>query len=121
MNNSQRYDKLRGRATEEKPIDTSMMYGTGQHFSANATRSEEHTSELQSRLHLVCRLLLEKKKKERLVKPVEDYGQVDLCDVKMSIRGSDGAYTRGRHVLVHLNPVDDETIKLDDEPICIYR
>src|SRR2546422_6069908 len=29
-------------------------------------RSEEHTSELQSRLHLVCRLLLEKKKKEVL-------------------------------------------------------
>src|SRR2546429_993579 len=27
-------------------------------------RSEEHTSELQSRLHLVCRLLLEKKKKK---------------------------------------------------------
>src|SRR2546422_7906136 len=30
-------------------------------------RSEEHTSELQSRLHLVCRLLLEKKKKNRHV------------------------------------------------------
>src|SRR2546422_4696864 len=29
---------------------------------ADLTRSEEHTSELQSRLHLVCRLLLEKKK-----------------------------------------------------------
>src|SRR2546422_6830218 len=29
-------------------------------------RSEEHTSELQSRLHLVCRLLLEKKKKNKL-------------------------------------------------------
>src|SRR2546422_8316561 len=29
-------------------------------------RSEEHTSELQSRLHLVCRLLLEKKKKIKL-------------------------------------------------------
>src|SRR2546422_8557797 len=29
---------------------------------ADALRSEEHTSELQSRLHLVCRLLLEKKK-----------------------------------------------------------
>src|SRR2546422_6705192 len=28
-------------------------------------RSEEHTSELQSRLHLVCRLLLEKKKKQQ--------------------------------------------------------
>src|SRR2546429_3316565 len=30
-------------------------------------RSEEHTSELQSRLHLVCRLLLEKKKETRSV------------------------------------------------------
>src|SRR2546422_4308557 len=30
-----------------------------------ARRSEEHTSELQSRLHLVCRLLLEKKKNKR--------------------------------------------------------
>src|SRR5256884_4551287 len=30
---------------------------------AQFARSEEHTSELQSRLHLVCRLLLEKKKK----------------------------------------------------------
>src|SRR2546429_5600160 len=29
-------------------------------------RSEEHTSELQSRLHLVCRLLLEKKKNRQL-------------------------------------------------------
>src|SRR2546429_6092064 len=28
----------------------------------NGVRSEEHTSELQSRLHIVCRLLLEKKK-----------------------------------------------------------
>src|SRR3989449_6030584 len=35
---------------------------TGTHY----TRSEEHTSELQSRLHLVCRLLLEKKKKNNI-------------------------------------------------------
>src|SRR2546422_3997661 len=34
--------------------------------SLDANRSEEHTSELQSRLHLVCRLLLEKKKKEKI-------------------------------------------------------
>src|SRR3989449_1253240 len=33
-------------------------------------RSEEHTSELQSRLHLVCRLLLEKKKR-----PTQAYGR----------------------------------------------
>src|SRR2546422_8106386 len=31
-----------------------------------ARRSEEHTSELQSRLHLVCRLLLEKKKRKEI-------------------------------------------------------
>src|SRR5437660_3688674 len=31
-----------------------------------ASRSEEHTSELQSRGHLVCRLLLEKKKKKKI-------------------------------------------------------
>src|SRR2546422_4944261 len=31
-------------------------------FTLQPRRSEEHTSELQSRLHLVCRLLLEKKK-----------------------------------------------------------
>src|SRR2546422_3900396 len=40
--------------------------GADQHIArrcAGQTRSEEHTSELQSRLHLVCRLLLEKKKK----------------------------------------------------------
>src|SRR2546429_3571413 len=35
-------------------------------------RSEEHTSELQSRLHLVCRLLLEKKKKSRRSSLVPD-------------------------------------------------
>src|SRR5437870_7302838 len=34
-------------------------------FSIPFDRSEEHTSELQSRGHLVCRLLLEKKKKQK--------------------------------------------------------
>src|SRR2546422_1236198 len=36
------------------------------------SRSEEHTSELQSRLHLVCRLLLEKKKNERKTDPASN-------------------------------------------------
>src|SRR2546422_8228180 len=39
------------------------LYGDAEPNNANH-RSEEHTSELQSRLHLVCRLLLEKKKKK---------------------------------------------------------
>src|SRR2546429_3721948 len=40
-----------------------LMSYTEQMAARTLTRSEEHTSELQSRLHLVCRLLLEKKKK----------------------------------------------------------
>src|SRR2546429_2238900 len=39
---------------------------------SRAVRSEEHTSELQSRLHLVCRLLLEKKKKNKYDLPFTD-------------------------------------------------
>src|SRR5690554_7123640 len=38
-------------------------YDSGYGFNETILRSEEHTSELQSRPHLVCRLLLEKKKK----------------------------------------------------------
>src|SRR3712207_7275216 len=37
------------------------------------TRSEEHTSELQSRQYLVCRLLLEKKKNKQYYTPIYDY------------------------------------------------
>src|SRR5687768_18585548 len=39
--------------------------GPHQRLRVGHRRSEEHTSELQSRLHLVCRLLLEKKKKNK--------------------------------------------------------
>src|SRR5262245_63903596 len=40
----------------------------GQHLNGcEAERSEEHTSELQSLRHLVCRLLLEKKKKSKQI------------------------------------------------------
>src|SRR6266508_6811238 len=38
----------------------------GLHHHQRGRRSEEHTSELQSRGHLVCRLLLEKKKKQHV-------------------------------------------------------
>src|SRR2546422_8660573 len=40
---------------------------SGEGHDAGRTRSEEHTSELQSRLHLVCRLLLEKKKNKKII------------------------------------------------------
>src|SRR5687768_18120158 len=46
------------------PLRPAIRPGPFPIFDAKAElRSEEHTSELQSRLHLVCRLLLEKKKK----------------------------------------------------------
>src|SRR5437660_2311344 len=45
------------------------MLGDGTFNYDLVTRSEEHTSELQSRGHLVCRLLLEKKKKTRETTP----------------------------------------------------
>src|SRR3989442_8032474 len=47
-----------------------LVRGSGRHtplaLQAQAPRSEEHTSELQSRPHLVCRLLLEKKKNKEI-------------------------------------------------------
>src|SRR2546422_2566142 len=63
------------RATLKKIVDTAadLIAVQGAHIALvdrdeqqlyGVIRSEEHTSELQSRLHLVCRLLLEKKKKK---------------------------------------------------------
>src|SRR2546422_5435276 len=47
----------------EKPRDIAAQDVRDKVAGVLAQRSEEHTSELQSRLHLVCRLLLEKKNK----------------------------------------------------------
>src|SRR2546430_17485932 len=49
-------------ATSSSPVNSPSASDTST-ASARATRSEEHTSELQSQSNLVCRLLLEKKKK----------------------------------------------------------
>src|SRR5256885_4513472 len=46
------------------PDGTDMLLGPGSAVALQFDRSEEHTSELQSPCNLVCRLLLEKKKKE---------------------------------------------------------
>src|SRR5687768_17684239 len=56
-------EALAGGASVEQPPDVGMLQARERlPFAVEAARSEEHTSELQSRLHLVCRLLLEKKK-----------------------------------------------------------
>src|SRR5687768_17685168 len=59
-----------GRVAVEKNLEA---------FLSLDLRSEEHTSELQSRLHLVCRLLLEKKKKNNWYKHLSQEGD-DVCD-----------------------------------------
>src|SRR3712207_8732062 len=61
------------RVGEGSPMNTLELEGVTKHFGALAAiknvsfsvRSEEHTSELQSRQYLVCRLLLEKKKQKK--------------------------------------------------------
>src|SRR3989449_6334502 len=66
-------------ATTAKPSPCSSARAAS--IAALSARSEEHTSELQSRLHLVCRLLLEKKKRwpdksrHALPRPTTDRGQ----------------------------------------------
>src|SRR2546422_5166789 len=52
----------RPRTRTATPSGTKRSAWSRRRAGATRTRSEEHTSELQSRLHLVCRLLLEKKK-----------------------------------------------------------
>src|SRR5262245_62848567 len=47
--------------------DARAIRAVQRHPHAPRTRSEEHTSELQSLRHLVCRLLLEKKKKQQIM------------------------------------------------------
>src|SRR5256884_869008 len=58
---------------------------------AQFARSEEHTSELQSRLHLVCRLLLEKKKKHTHSNSCSHRSQMNLIvTIQLSALWVDG-------------------------------
>src|SRR5438477_12286209 len=58
-------------ANDRRLVQTSTLLAAGRHkdaadvLAARGDRSEEHTSELQSHVNLVCRLLLEKKKKQK--------------------------------------------------------
>src|SRR5258707_10715472 len=59
--------RSRPRAGGSRDEDGGRSRGPGPRRSRPCSRSEEHTSELQSRQYLVCRLLLEKKKKKKHV------------------------------------------------------
>src|SRR5689334_24024674 len=56
---------------DDERVVTSEIKGKDAIMDSIKERSEEHTSELQSQFHLVCRLLLEKKKKIHNNKPCE--------------------------------------------------
>src|SRR5699024_12783020 len=57
--------------TVDLPTTTDVEVRCSRSESTAASRSEEHTSELQSRFDLVCRLLLEKKKKDIIKSSVD--------------------------------------------------
>src|SRR5580765_8606383 len=65
------YTTLFRSGCSKTPADHDQLRVVGVH---DAARSEEHTSELQSPVHLVCRLLLEKKKPLRK-RPISEYYQ----------------------------------------------
>src|SRR2546421_9597319 len=61
---------IKMRRSGERHSETAHLY--------QMTRSEEHTSELQSRSDLVCRLLLEKKKKRQINQTQNDIKKTDI-------------------------------------------
>src|SRR2546422_2545274 len=63
--------------------------------TTRARRSEEHTSELQSRLHLVCRLLLEKKKKKK-------QNNKEMCNRERSTRDLELCCVKHRGVVQYV-------------------
>src|SRR3989304_7035645 len=72
--------------SHQDPSHVASDYGLGPGLFCR--RSEEHTSELQSRLHLVCRLLLEKKKKQyntvvRRHSPLSAHQQATTADAAL--------------------------------------
>src|SRR5205809_5757377 len=72
------------RSVVEKDMEKAKLVCSGAGAAALADRSEEHTSELQSRLHLVCRLLLEKKKKTNF--SINDFGNKRIVQITDCIR-----------------------------------
>src|SRR5437879_8555509 len=74
-----RTGKAGGHAPHRKPRISSQREGRGKCLRAGTfsghPRSEEHTSELQSPMYLVCRLLLEKKKKIKEKSQIENNKQ----------------------------------------------
>src|SRR5260221_4698256 len=66
INYNNKYDLTVSGVVKDAPLNTSFPFAMIISNKLGADRSEEHTSELQSHSDLVCRLLLEKKKKREI-------------------------------------------------------
>src|SRR5687768_18224787 len=78
---------FRSRTSSHRPRQPPMFWQRRSCRAPRPPRSEEHTSELQSRLHLVCRLLLEKKKKKNKIFDNTNAKQlIDVLDILLSCR-----------------------------------
>src|SRR2546429_6644594 len=83
---------------ERSPLITRLVFASQflMRWPSSRMRSEEHTSELQSRLHLVCRLLLEKKKKRNKSSHIGPTSNIIAQFVTYTSHG-DGAQHHGTH------------------------
>src|SRR5690606_39372019 len=81
---------FRSKPTPNWPIRCESFFWSPVRFLRKKDRSEEHTSELQSRENLVCRLLLEKKKKNKTQRTkiarrlIQAHIKVPVYDSRMS-------------------------------------
>src|SRR5437667_4921725 len=60
-------DQSQQNTADQRPVHSHNFHGLSSVVAKRSKRSEEHTSELQSHHDLVCRLLLEKKKKKKSI------------------------------------------------------
>src|SRR2546429_3182149 len=88
---------------------------SGRACGRSLKRSEEHTSELQSRLHLVCRLLLEKKKKIQDVIGNEAHGVTSTL-ITLFTDSRNNAITRA-HQRTHLTAIHSP----DSHALLVYH
>src|SRR5947209_8846566 len=73
------------RSSRQGSADPEMHRGREHRLGRGQARSEEHTSELQSRQYLVCRLLLEKKKKTITIIVIMSCDIVEITSSKMRL------------------------------------
>src|SRR6202795_906874 len=89
------------------------MWSSKYNATKGSMRSEEHTSELQSLIDLVCRLLLEKKKAGARTA----LGSRPKC---LSENGDEGCRTRAAHAALHEEPPQTVAAPLPSSPALFF-